>query len=95
MYVLAFGEKKQNIFRGGVTHLGPLEKIWPVRKKKSNKFFALDPQFLFDNIKVLYKIGCLQKTRVHKIENLPSYGHLKIIFFFVVVLNWPTQQKLE
>ena len=38
-------------------------------EKKSKNIFALDPQFLFYNIKVLYKIGCLQKTRVQKIQN--------------------------
>ena len=68
MYVLAFGEKT-NFFLRGVTPLGPLEKMWSVRKKNQKNIFALDPQFLFYNIKVIYKIGCLQKTRVQKIEN--------------------------
>ena len=68
MYVLAFGEKNGKFLEGG-------DPPWPPRKnlvsqkKKSKKIFALDPQFLFYNIKVLYKIGCLQKTRVQKIEN--------------------------
>ena len=39
------------------------------QKKKSENIFALDPQSLFHNIEVLYKIGCLQKTRVQKIQN--------------------------
>ncbi len=68
MCVLAFGEKNGNLFEGG-DPLGPLEKIWPVRKKNHKFFFALHPQILFYNIKVLSKIGCLQKTRVQKIEN--------------------------
>ena len=61
-------EKNGNFFEGG-TPLGPLEKMWSARKKNQKNIFALDPQFLFYNIKVLYKIGCLQKTRVQKIQN--------------------------
>ena len=91
MYVLAFGEKKTIFFLKGVTPLGPLEKMWSVRKKNQKNIFALDPPFLFYNINVLYKIGCLQKTRVQKIENWPSYGHLKIIsvfFRFILKIYW-------
>ena len=62
MYVLAFGEKKRKFFRWG-------DPLWPPRKKNQKNTFALDPQSLFYNINVLYKIGCLQKTRVQKIEN--------------------------
>ena len=62
MYVLGFGEKKRNFFEGG-------DPPWPPRNFFQKNIFAPDPQFLFYNIKVLHKIGCLQKTRVQKIEN--------------------------
>ena len=75
----SFWRKKQKFFSGGGDPPKPLRQNLVSQKKKSNFFFALDSQFLFYNIKVLYKIGCLQKTRVQKIENWPSYGHLKII----------------
>ena len=68
MYVLAFGEKNGNFFEGGDPPW-PLQKNLVSQKKNQKNIFALDPQFLFYNIKVLYKIGCLQKNRVQKIEN--------------------------
>ena len=74
----SFWRKKRKFFRGGWPPLAPSKKFGQ-SEKKSIFFFAFDPQFLFYNIKVLYKIGCLQKTRVQKIENWLSYGHLKII----------------
>ena len=68
MYVLAFGKKKIKIFEGGAPHRPPRKNVVSQKKNRKN-IFALDPQFLFYNINVLYKIGCLQKTRAQKIEN--------------------------
>ncbi len=79
MYVLAFGGKNGNFYEGGDPPRPP-PKYVVSQKKKSKKFFALDPQFLFSNIKVLYKIGCLQKTRVQKIGNWPRWRFQNNIF---------------
>ena len=68
MYVLALGEKNSKFFEGGAPPWPPRKNV--VKQKKNQKnIFAPDPQFLFYNINVLYKIGCLQKTRAQKIEN--------------------------
>ena len=68
MYVLAFGEKKINFFEGGAPPWPPRKNVVSQKKNQKN-IFALDPQFLFYDINVLYKIECLQKTRAQKIEN--------------------------
>ena len=69
MYVLAFGEKNGNFFEGVDPPWPPRKNVVSQKKKKQKNIFALDPQSLFHNIEVLYKIGCLQKTRVQKIQN--------------------------
>ena len=64
----SFWRKKRKFFDGGYPPWPPQKNVVSQKKNQKN-IFALDPQFLFYNIKVLYKIGCLQKTRVQKIEN--------------------------
>ena len=56
-------------FMRGCAPLGPLGKMWSVRKKNQKNIFAPNPQFLFYNLKVLYKLRCLQKNRAQKIKN--------------------------
>ena len=64
----SFWRKKRKCFEGGDPPWPPRKNLVSQKKNQKN-IFAPDPQILFHNIKVLYKIGCLQKTRVQKIEN--------------------------
>ena len=57
------------------------------QKKVDLNFFAGNTLFLLQNLKLLWKWGCLQKNRAQKVENWPSYNLSKsltqnfLIFF--------------
>ena len=61
MYVLAFGRKKGNIFEEGA----PSKKLWSVREKNKKNIFTWPT---ISNLKVIYKIGCLQKTEFKRLK---------------------------
>ena len=63
------------------------------QKKKSKNIFALDPQFLFYNIKVLYKIGYLQKKQSSKDSKFTKLQTFENIIQFLSLSSKKTQVR--